>query len=184
MKKIIAIAVILAGVVLLTIGNTIQMYSTISIIEKRLADKEHAVQELKRRTEADSAKAAKVHTRTFEEETAIVEGMVEAEKKVIYKSLWEIPDVEYNSKDNTWYRTLISYPNGMPKILAAISRNDKYNEYWISGVLFTFLDENGREIAEGQHSKRFGNKWRWLCRSSNNEVLFDFKDPNLCRNLK
>lgn len=56
MKKIIAIAVILAGVVLFTIGNTIQMYSTISIIEKRLADKEHAVDTVEANVDTSKAK--------------------------------------------------------------------------------------------------------------------------------
>lgn len=55
MKKIIAIAVILAGVVLLTIGNTIQMYSTISIVEKRLADKEHVVDSVSAKVDTSKA---------------------------------------------------------------------------------------------------------------------------------
>lgn len=175
MKKIIAIVVILAGVVLFTIGNAIQTYSTISIIEKRLADKEHAVDTVE----------TKVDTLTFEQEIAIVDSAINAEDGIVYKSIYEVPNVEYDA-GRRWFQTLVRYPNGIPKILAGVSTNNTSTEFSIHGFFFLFMDEYGRELATGEHSRKAG-KWRWYCRTSNtgdvDPKYFVFKDPNLCRNL-
>ena len=175
MKKIIAIAVILAGVVLLTIGNTIQMYSTISIIENRLAEKEHAVDTV----------SVKVDTITFEQEIAIVDSAIKAEEGIVYKSIYDVPNVEYDA-GRRWFQTLVRYPNGIPKILAGVSTNSSSTEFSIHGFFFLFMDEYGRELAAGEHSPKSG-KWRWYCRTSNpgdvDQKYFVFKNPNLCRNI-
>lgn len=168
MKKIIAIAVILAGVVLLTIGNTIQMYSTISIIEKRLADKEHAVDTL-----------------TFEQEMAIVDSAIKAEEGIVYKSIYEVPNYEYYYEDRG-YQTLVRYPNGMPKILVVIDYFEarlyepEFKEgYRVRGYNYLFLSEDGRIIADTLYPIP---GWRCVM-PFDAKGKFTFNDPNLCRNL-
>jgi hypothetical protein len=173
MKKIIAIAVILAGVVLFTIGNTIQMYSTISIIEKRLADKEHAVDTV----------SAKVDTLTFEQEMAIVDSAIKAQGGIVYKSIYEVPNREVHYKYGEWHQTIVRHPNGMPKITAGLGK-DGPTEYRVYGFFLLFLDENGRLIAQGERAK-IGKLGRWHCEAQPDTLVrFNFSNPNTCRNLK
>ena len=168
MKKIIAIVVILAGVVLLTIGNTIQMYSTISIIEKRLADKEHVVDTVD----------VKEDSMSFEEERAIAINLINKQK--VYKGDEHVPNVEFVEGKSNPYQTLIWYKNGMPKIVAPVSRDKKSGEARIYGWFSKYLGEDGRIIARANNKELT----EWLCYGIDSENAFVLRDPNLCRNLK
>lgn len=129
--------------------------------------------------------STKVDTITFEQEIAIVDSSIKAEEGIVYKSIYDVPNVEYDA-GRRWFQTLVRYPNGIPKILAGVSTNNASTEFSIHGFFFLFMDEYGRELAAGEHSPKSG-KWRWYCRTSNprdvDQKYFVFKDPNLCRNL-
>lgn len=170
MKKIIAIAVILAGVVLFTIGNTIQMYSTISILEKRLAEKEHAVDTVE----------AKVDTLTFEEEMAFVEGMADSIGKFIdVNDFLKRKDVEYNDDDYSAI-TAVRYKNGMPKIVISFYYDSKRGGYVRKPIARShfFLEKDGTKLAFS-----FDGGRHWACWQQTNDNRFVFTNPNLCRNL-
>lgn len=137
--------------------------------------------------------STKVDTLTFEQEMVIVDSLVKTQDGVVYKSLDDVPDVEYRHMGRA-YQTLVRYPNGMPKILAKVSSNDNNTEKFIRGDDFLFLDEHCRRIAIRSSFDTFG-KWRCLfskSTSSDNKFytatsidnrLF-FNNPNLCRNVE
>lgn len=182
MKKItVATSVILVILLSMLVALGLKLNS----LSNSLVVTENAIQELKHRTEADSAKDVDVDTITFEQEIAIVDSAIKAEEGIVYKSIYEVPNVEYNA-GLRWFQTLVRYPNGIPKILAGVSTNNTSTEFSIHGFFFLFMDEYGRELATGEHSRKSG-KWRWYCRTSNpgdvDPKYFVFKDPNLCRNL-
>lgn len=181
MKKIIAIAVILAGVVLFTIGNTIQMYSTISIIEKRLTEKEHVVD-----TVYVKPDTIKQDDRPFGEEMAEVKWLLNELPDVV-SEVEKIPHMEVyynNGSDIRYGQTLVSYDAGMPKIVV----------YWFESKVdkkmhrlpfMDFLDKDGTVIARQRNVTSVGRTW--ICDThsvdDNNNTRFFFKDPNLCRNI-
>ena len=181
MKKITAIAIILAGVILFTIGNTIQMYSTISILEKRLADKEHVVD-----TVYVKPDTIKQDNRPFGEERAEVDWLLRELPDVV-PELDNIPHMEVaynNGSDIRYGQTLVSYDSGMPKIVV----------YWFESKLdkkmhrlpfMDFLDNDGTVIARQRNLKSDGKTW--ICDThpvdDENHRRFFFTDPNLCRNI-
>lgn len=128
--------------------------------------------------------STKVDTLTFEQEMAIVDSLVKAQDGVVYKSLDDVPDVEYIHRIRV-YQTLVRYPNGMPKILAKVSSNDNTTERFIRGDEFLFLDEHGRRIAIRRSLEEFG-KWRCFFRdySTYSEHKFYFNNPNRCRSVE
>lgn len=128
--------------------------------------------------------STKVDTLTFEQEMAIVDSLVKAQDGVVYKSLDDVPDVEYIHMIRV-YQTLVRHPNGMPKILAKVSRNDNKTEIFIRGDEFLFLDEHGRRIAIRRSLDTFG-KWRCFFRdySTYSEHKFYFNNPNRCRSVE
>lgn len=168
------------------IGNIIVATIVSAILTIYVMPRFKASDETKVDTEVVSdTVSSNVDTLMFEQEMEIVDSAIKAQKGIVYKSIYEVPNVEYNA-GNRWFQTLVRYPNGMPKILAGVSRNDASTEFGIHGFFFLFLDEHGIEIASGEHSHRL-DKWRWFCRTTNpGEVItnsFVFKNPNLCRNL-
>lgn len=127
--------------------------------------------------------STKVDTLTFEQEMAIVDSLVKAQDGVVYKSLDDVPDVEYIHVVFS-YQTLVRHPNGMPKILVNVSRNDNNTERFIRGDEFLFLDEHGRRIAIRRSLGTFG-KWRCFFRDSTYyDNKFYFNNPNRCRSVE
>lgn len=128
--------------------------------------------------------STKVDTLTFEQEMAIVDSLVKEQDGVVYKSLDDVPDVEYIHMIRS-YQTLVRHPNGMPKILAKVSSNDNNTEKFIRGDEFLFLDEHGRRIAIRRSLDTFG-KWRCFFRdySTYSEHKFYFNNPNRCRSVE
>lgn len=128
--------------------------------------------------------STKVDTLTFEQEMAIVDSLVKAQDGVVYKSLDDVPDVEYIHVIRV-YQTLVRYPNGMPKILAKVSSNDNTTERVIRGDEFLFLDEHGRRIAIRRSLETFG---KWICfvrdYSTYSDHKFYFNNPNRCRSVE
>lgn len=131
--------------------------------------------------------STKVDTLTFEQEMAIVDSLVKAQDGVVYKSLDDVPDVEYIHVIRV-YQTLVRYPNGMPKILAKVSKvssNDNTTERVIRGDEFLFLDEHGRRIAIRRSLETFG---KWICfvrdYSTYSDHKFYFNNPNRCRSVE
>lgn len=128
--------------------------------------------------------STKVDTLTFEQEMAIVDSLVKAQDGVVYKSLDDVPDVEYIHMIRV-YQTLVRYPNGMPKILAKVSSNDNTTERVIRGDEFLFLDEHGRRIAIRRSLETFG---KWICfirdYSTYSVHKFYFNNPNRCRSVE
>lgn len=128
--------------------------------------------------------STKVDTLTFEQEMAIVDSLVKAQDGVVYKSLDDVPDVEYIHMIRV-YQTLVRYPNGMPKILAKVSSNDNTTERVIRGDEFLFLDEHGRRIAIRRSLETFG---KWICfvrdYSTYSDHKFYFNNPNRCRSVE
>lgn len=117
--------------------------------------------------------STKVDTITFEQEMAIVDSVLKAADGITYTSSHGIPNYEADMR-----QTLVSYPNGMPKIMARISCTDNYDTCWINNTL-GFLDEHGRLIALLSNYRSKNLYWR----CAKNRV-FHFKNPNLCRNIK
>lgn len=167
MKKSIAIAVILAGVVLFTIGNAIQMYSTISIIEKRLAEKEHAVDTVE----------VKKDTMSFTEDSLKLVEYIRENAGTGYSNFWQVIQNSVLHNDE-WYIPVVRYKNGFPKIAINV-----YFEKDI-GILrksYLFLDDAGRLIAFGKGSKHLG--WSCYTRGDDNALILTFSNPNHCRNF-
>lgn len=134
--------------------------------------------------------STKVDTLTFEQEMEIVDSLVKAQYGVVYEILYDVPDVEYISGD-VGYQTLVRYPNGMPKIVAEVTYSEGSTAfpellprgYGVFGAFFLFLSEHGRVIAEAD--MMVFKRWRCACEDSKPcKITFDFKDPNLCRNIK
>lgn len=176
-KTIIAVAVILVILSSMLVSAGLKL----NILSNSLAEAETAIQELKRMAEPDSAKYAKVHTRTFEEEMAFVEGMTEAMGEVIgLKDFLRRKDVEYHDDDYSAI-TAFSYKNGMPKIVIPFYYDSKRSAYVRNPIAIThfFLAEDGTKIAFS-----FDGGIHWTCSdNSKNTHYFIFTDPNTCRNL-
>lgn len=169
MKKIIAIAVILAGVVLFTIGNTIQMYSTISIIEKRLADKEHAVDTVSTKVESD--------TMSFTEDSLKLTEYVKEHWGTEYLTVGYVINNQV-FVDKSGYIPVIRYKNGMPKIAVSYDINGKTMLGKITGK-YLFFDQSGRVIAYGEMP------FMWTCskRGDDKAPLISGSNPNMCRDF-
>ena len=190
MKKIIiAVAVILVILSSMLVSAGLKLNS----LSNSLAETESAIQELKRRAEADSAKEAKVKPdtikqddRPFGEEMAEVKWLLNDLPDVV-SEVEKIPHMEvaYNSGSDIRYgQTLVSYDAGMPKIVV----------YWFESKVdkkmhrlpfMDFLDKDGTVIARQRNITSDGRTW--ICDThsvdDNNNKRFFFKDPNLCRNL-
>lgn len=172
MKKIIPFIVIIVGVVLFTIGNTIQMYSTINIIEKRLAEKEQSVDTVE----------VKQDTMSFDEEMVVVDSLL----RVLPM---EVPDAEmipnFEVRDNNSYgQTLIRYNNGVPKIVVFWYESRETKTVRRSRHIY-FLRDDGRRLAEMRslQTRRF-----WICTPDavdelNVKLGFLLSNPNVCRNI-
>ena len=190
MKKIIiTVAVILAILSLMLLNAGLKLNS----LSDSLSETENAIQELKRRAAADSAKAAQVKEEHIKKDTlTFSEEMVEV--KFLLKELPDevsdidnIPNMEvyYNTGSDIRYgQTLVSYDSGMPKIIV----------YWLESNLdkkmhrlpfMDFLDKDGKVIARQRNITSDGKTWICGAPSVDDKKTkrFLFRDPNLCRNI-
>lgn len=190
MKKIIIpVAVILAILSLMLLNAGLKLNS----LSNSLAETENAIQELKRRAAADSIKVAqakaehiKKDTLTFGEEMVTVKFLLNDLPDVV-SDVENIPHMEVaynNGSDIRYGQTLISYDEGMPKIVV----------YWFESKadkkmhrlpFMYFLDNDGTVIAHQINLTSDGRTW--MCDTpsvdGNTTKRFFFKDPNLCRNI-
>ena len=178
MKKTIAFITIIVGVVLFTIGNTIQMYSTISILENRLAEKEQTVDTVE----------VEVDTMSFTEDSIKLVEYVREHDDIDHIPLWYILQNQVRLKSEhmldgfipvTWHK------NGFPKICVNYwFKKDKNNNdggLARTGHIYLFLSDSGHVIAQGEGKKYI----RWWCEDNGNkgEISISFSNPNRCKNF-
>lgn len=126
--------------------------------------------------------STKVDTLTFEQEIAIVDSAIKAQNGIVYKNIFDVPEMEINGETDGWNQTIVRHPNGVPKIAAYISSNKAFDELWVKGTFLLFIDDTGRLVARGE---KVHGKYRWHCINwSKNIIGFTLANPNICMNLK
>lgn len=176
MKKIIIPA---ALILLLMSSMLIVAGLKLNSLSNSLAETESAIQELKRRAEADSAKDINVESdsMSFTEDSLKLVEYIRENAGTGLSNFWQVIQNSVLQGDE-WYIPVVRYKNGFPKIAINV-----YFEKDI-GVLrksYLFLDDAGRLIAFGSGSKHLG--WSCSTRGDDKALILTFSNPNHCRNF-